>query len=1153
MTELTEPVEPRTCPYFGLDYYQEKFGPWFFGRESEGDKIITNLLAARLTLLHAESGVGKSSLLRAGVAWRLRQLARKGSPSAGALVDLPVVFSSWRDDPVKELISEIRTATEPFLAHHPAPRPSFGQLDAAIEEVADAANATLLVILDQFEEYFIYCSREPTPEHFADELARCINRADVPANFLIAIREDAYAGLGDLFKGRIANVYGNYLHIEYLDRACAEQAIRAPLEVYNRQPGIAEPVTIQDELVEAVLDQVRAYDAGGDPAQGRDTANGEGGRVATPLLQLVMERVWQQELRQGSHELRLATLQSMQGVEKIVDAHLVHALQALDSGERQTAIDMFDHLVTPSGGKIAESVPDLAHRTGHGEDRVGSVLDKLDRARIVRPVPAPPGQDPRRFRRYEIFHDVLAPAINNAITAREEQRRARARLRGLAVAALGLAIAAMVVLVIVLVRANSYRQITGESRQLAAAADVELARDPELSALLALQALRLPDYTSQAEAALRGALPQIETVRTFRDGTTVSSAVFDPVDANKVASAGYDGGVSIWNVKTGRRLVHMPKGGSVVNGSATAVAFNRAGTELAVGYGDGKILLLDAHSRKELQWIPAGSSYVNDVRFVGSTGELAVATDQNVELLLPRGGMRWSTKVVSSSGANTIAVDPLNPRKFAAATNHGTWIGRLQRNLHPMQPRWLALNESADAEFSPSGSEVVIAGGNGTLAVYDLTTFKKVLPLAAAEGAPSRVAFSPDGKMIIAGYPSGTALVWDASTGVLLTRLVGHASAISAAAFSANSREAVTGSVDGTIRVWHSRSPELKNQFASSYYADSIPQPAYAADYSPSGGLILTTDASGAANVFTSNGSLVGPIPGVSVTTARFNHAGTEIVTADPDRTVDLWRRLGSSYQQITLASPIRVNMAAGYADFSPDGSRIVVAAGYEAEVFSSQTGQWRRTLNPHRYFPLSIALFSPNGRQILTGDNNGQVEVWNATTGREIQALGTPGPGISDVAFNRSGSKLVTASFDGVVTIWAASNHRQASNYQQPFSFSACPAPHTANFSPDSSKVVVACGNGSVSVFNAATGKPLTALPATYAGQVNSAEFSPDSKYIIAAVGETGANGSTGGVQIWKAEFATSLTTLERLAEHRITRQLTPAERKDYLVGISG
>ena len=122
-----------------------------------------------------------------------------------------------------------------------------------------------MLILDQFEEYFLYRSREPTPERFADELARCINQSDLPANFLIAIREDAYASLGELFKGRIANVYGNYLHIEYLDRALggagypgarSRRLQRAPRgQRADRDPGRIS--------IEAVLDQVRASrDAG---------------------------------------------------------------------------------------------------------------------------------------------------------------------------------------------------------------------------------------------------------------------------------------------------------------------------------------------------------------------------------------------------------------------------------------------------------------------------------------------------------------------------------------------------------------------------------------------------------------------------------------------------------------------------------------------------------------------------------------------------------------------------------------------------------------------------------------------------------------------------------------------------------------------------
>jgi len=75
------------------------------------------------------------------------------------------------------------------------------------------------------------------------------------------------------------------------------------------------------------------------------------------------------------------------------------------------AAAVFHYLVTPSGSKIGHSAADLANYTRFSEDRVRAVLTALSApdARVVRPLPAPPGlgEEPR----FEIFHDVLAPAI----------------------------------------------------------------------------------------------------------------------------------------------------------------------------------------------------------------------------------------------------------------------------------------------------------------------------------------------------------------------------------------------------------------------------------------------------------------------------------------------------------------------------------------------------------------------------------------------------------------------------------------------------------------------------------------------------------------------------------------------------------------------
>jgi putative ribosome biogenesis GTPase RsgA len=72
-------VEPETrlhaSPYKGLAHYEEQDARFFFGRDRDREIIRANLAARRLTLLYGESGVGKSSVLRAGVVHDLRERA----------------------------------------------------------------------------------------------------------------------------------------------------------------------------------------------------------------------------------------------------------------------------------------------------------------------------------------------------------------------------------------------------------------------------------------------------------------------------------------------------------------------------------------------------------------------------------------------------------------------------------------------------------------------------------------------------------------------------------------------------------------------------------------------------------------------------------------------------------------------------------------------------------------------------------------------------------------------------------------------------------------------------------------------------------------------------------------------------------------------
>src|SRR6266516_2421105 len=79
----------------------------------------------------------------------------------------------------------------------------------------------------------------------------------------------------------------------------------------------------------------------------------------------------------GSRVLRLQTLARLGSAERIVRTHLDEAMRALPPGERDIAADIFHHLVTPSGAKIAHTAPDLAKYARLDEADLTPVLETL--------------------------------------------------------------------------------------------------------------------------------------------------------------------------------------------------------------------------------------------------------------------------------------------------------------------------------------------------------------------------------------------------------------------------------------------------------------------------------------------------------------------------------------------------------------------------------------------------------------------------------------------------------------------------------------------------------------------------------------------------------------------------------------------------------
>lgn len=495
----------RDSPYQGLVPYAEEDAEYFFGREEECELIIANLCASRLTVLYGASGVGKSSLLRAGVAHRLRETARAEVAGCGTSEFLVVVFSSWRgSDPVAGLVRRVRESAELVWGAERLPEVApRSTLADTLEAWAEALDTQLLVILDQFEEYMLYHRCDDGPGSFADEFPRAVNRARLRANFMISLREDALASL-ERFKGRIPGLFDTNLRIDHLPREAGRRAFEGPLERYNRGRPEAEHMRAEPVLVDAVLDEVRRGRVRVDDAgAGRVAREGAAeDHVETPYLQLVAIQLWRAERAAGGGVLRLETLRRLGGADRIVQTHLDAVLADFDADETDAAACIFHYLVTPGGSKIAHTAADLAAMTELPIDRIECVLRRLaaDDRRILRFV------DPS----YEIYHDVLAGAIlawrrrftdaqreaeiRRSEQAMRAQERRRMRVRA---ATLG----GMLVCALLGALAYASYQRT-QARQEAQRAD-----ESTLAATEAAQEMRLRNL-ARATAAAIGAAPE---------------------------------------------------------------------------------------------------------------------------------------------------------------------------------------------------------------------------------------------------------------------------------------------------------------------------------------------------------------------------------------------------------------------------------------------------------------------------------------------------------------------------------------------------------------------------------------------------------------------------------------------------------------------
>jgi len=212
-------------PYKGLQPYTKEDKDNFFGREAEKRILIDNMLTHKLTFLFAASGVGKSSLLRAAVLPELMQPGRVDREPLDV-----VYYTNWVDDPLVALkhfiVQDLRAKgqlTAEYELDVNLSLPAFFHICTAF------TSEPLVIILDQFDEFFNYQRFSTFFQPFIRELAAAVHDRQTETVFVISMREDFALEL-NAFKDYIPTfLIDNFYRLEKLTLENARLAVVNPV------------------------------------------------------------------------------------------------------------------------------------------------------------------------------------------------------------------------------------------------------------------------------------------------------------------------------------------------------------------------------------------------------------------------------------------------------------------------------------------------------------------------------------------------------------------------------------------------------------------------------------------------------------------------------------------------------------------------------------------------------------------------------------------------------------------------------------------------------------------------------------------------------------------------------------------------------------
>jgi WD40 repeat protein/DNA-binding SARP family transcriptional activator len=1071
---LQAPAQAVVCPFKGLAAFESSDAEFFCGRDRIVSELIARLAEWPLVGILGPSGIGKSSLLRAGVLPALRGGALPGS-------------AGWRQVLVRP-------------GKHPARELERALGDDPERVVSELSRGQRIVVaVDQLEDLFTVCEDDALRREFLERLVALAGDHERRVLLLCTLRADFY--------GRLS-VYPRFAELLSRSHALVGPMARAELREAIEQPAARAGLEVEDDLVEVLLTEV-ADEPG-----------------SLPLLSTTMLELWQ--ARDG-RVLRLQDYRATGGVRSGVARIAESAYTRLSDAEQRVARDLLLRLADVGEGSPERRLVPLPEvKDIRGAPRVLAALtdarlltvgagtvelsheallrewpryrDWLEEDRVVRQVHAHLRVAAREWDAHgrdqgDLYRGArLAAALEFRATHADRvdrlerefvgasqleadreagrQRIQNRRLRALLVAAavlLVLTVVAGVVAVVGQQRASKNAQLADDAaraalgRQLGAEALGEQRLD--VAALLAREGVAL-DRSPQTEGTLLTTLLRSPAVLgTFPLPTDSTPHVAVSPDGRTLAvSDSVADSVQFYDARS--RALEPRRLNDFAGDQAPVYS---ADGSLLVYTSGASLVVRDARTLALRQRLVLGPPFRQELAGDITEGSTLVAPNGRTLYyaywLMDTAGQPaqaylagWALSTGRPIGTVRLGPGPLlavrlldGGHRLSVVTAHHvtTYDASRLRQLQALTIRPMSVLPST-AAISPDARTIAIGSQDGSISFVDAVSGQLRRGMGGQHSsAVAGAIYSPSGNTVMTVGDDGKVIVWDPHSDRRLASLAGPAGHIQDAQVSPDGSTLYTAGTGGVMLAWDltgargfGRSARLS---ATLPCCDSVTPEAPPFALSPDGREFAVATADSRVGVYSATTlrrekSFTIASTANRVTALSWSPTGDTLAVGAHGGIVQLWDVGGSPRRERSLVGleplPGQIEAVQSLA-FSPDGQTLAASDKSEGSavghnilspigamaIWDVATGSMLNTpaeLGAGAGITASDVLaFSPNGGMLAASLLTGGVRVFDASSGRILRTLTDPGNDTVSLAFAPAGDLLAAGTLAGTVELW--------------------------------------------------------------------------------------------------------------------------------------